>query len=123
MHNRELKRSFKGVDGTTMKILMFVAVEGQRTRARQRDRALDDPGRRRLDHRDRSAARPQGRSSRDGAPASDDLREALRAYEKAHIHSVLLKVEQDKKAAAELLGVSLSSLYAQDRRAFDLAGC
>jgi transcriptional regulator with PAS, ATPase and Fis domain len=44
-------------------------------------------------------------------PASDHLREALRSYEKTHIQSVLAKVDQDKKAAAELLGVSLSSLY------------
>ncbi len=43
--------------------------------------------------------------------SSDDLREALRSYEKAHIQSVLVKANQDKKAAAETLGVSLSSLY------------
>jgi two-component system response regulator AtoC len=45
------------------------------------------------------------------APAGDDLREALRAYEKAHIQQVLAKVDNDKKVAAERLGLSLSSLY------------
>jgi transcriptional regulator with PAS, ATPase and Fis domain len=44
-------------------------------------------------------------------PTCDDLREALSTYEKAHIQSVLVKVDHDKKAAAEILGVSLSSLY------------
>ena len=44
------------------------------------------------------------------APA-DNLRDALRAYEKAHILAVLAKVDNDKRLAAELLGVSLSSLY------------
>jgi transcriptional regulator with PAS, ATPase and Fis domain len=43
--------------------------------------------------------------------AGDDLREALRAYEKAHIHAVLVRCKKDKKDAADRLGVSLSSLY------------
>ena len=52
-------------------------------------------------------------SRKSGFPprSGDDLRNALRAYEKAHIHAVLAKVNNDKKAAAERLGVSLSSLY------------
>jgi len=45
------------------------------------------------------------------APVGDDLREALRAYEKAHIQAVLGKTDHDKKAAAQRLGMSLSSLY------------
>jgi transcriptional regulator with PAS, ATPase and Fis domain len=44
-------------------------------------------------------------------PAGDDLREAMRVYERAHIESVLAKLDHDKKAAASSLGVSLSSLY------------
>ena len=47
------------------------------------------------------------------APVStgDNLREALRTYEKAHIETVLSKVANDKKAAAKMLGIALSSLY------------
>lgn len=45
------------------------------------------------------------------SPSGDNLRDALRAYEKAHIEAVLAKHGQDKKAAAQTLGVSLSSLY------------
>jgi transcriptional regulator with PAS, ATPase and Fis domain len=43
--------------------------------------------------------------------AGDNLRDALRAYEKAHILAVLSRAGNDKKTAAEQLGVSLSSLY------------
>jgi len=42
---------------------------------------------------------------------ASNLREGLRAYEKAHIEAVLAEVQQDKRAAARRLGVSLSSLY------------
>jgi transcriptional regulator with PAS, ATPase and Fis domain len=42
---------------------------------------------------------------------SDNLREAVQAYEKSHIENVLKKMEGDKRGAAEALGVSLSSLY------------
>ena len=44
-------------------------------------------------------------------PLSDHLKEAVQAYEKSHIETVLKKTNGDKKSAAELLGLSLSSLY------------
>jgi DNA-binding NtrC family response regulator len=44
-------------------------------------------------------------------PLSDNLKEAVQAYEKSHIETVLKKTNGDKKSAAELLGLSLSSLY------------
>jgi transcriptional regulator with PAS, ATPase and Fis domain len=44
-------------------------------------------------------------------PVGDDLREALRAYEKIHIETVLRRLGADKRAAADALGLSLSSLY------------
>jgi len=110
LHNRELKRSFKGVDGATMKILMSSPWKGN---VRELDNVIEHAMI--LGEGDwiTNADLPRAMKG-DGAapaPASDDLREALRSYEKAHIQSVLLKVEHDKKAAAELLGVSLSSLY------------
>jgi DNA-binding NtrC family response regulator len=110
LHNQELKRSFKGVDGVTMKILMSSPWKGN---VRELDNVIEHAMI--LGAGDWIIAADLPRAMKaDGAAvtlASDDLREALRAYEKAHIQSVLLKVEQDKKAAAELLGVSLSSLY------------
>ncbi len=41
----------------------------------------------------------------------DNLKEAVRAYERSHIENVLRKMDGDKRVAAELLGLSLSSLY------------
>jgi two-component system response regulator PilR (NtrC family) len=110
LHNRELKRSFKGVDGATMKILMSSPWKGN---VRELDNVIEHAMI--LGDSDWITAADLPRAMKaDGAaptPATDDLREALRSYEKAHIQSVLLKVDHDKKAAAELLGVSLSSLY------------
>jgi len=55
------------------------------------------------------ALKPEG--TLPAIPVGDDLREALRTYERAHIQSVLASSEGDKRVAAERLGVSLSSLY------------
>ena len=41
----------------------------------------------------------------------DNLKDAIRAYEKGHIENVLKRTENDKRKAADLLGLSLSSLY------------
>ena len=44
-------------------------------------------------------------------PTDDDLKGAMRVYERSHIANVLQRLEGDKRAAAEQLGISLSSLY------------
>jgi DNA-binding NtrC family response regulator len=44
-------------------------------------------------------------------PVGDDLKEALRAYERIHIETVLRRSGHDKRKAADMLGLSLSSLY------------
>ncbi len=110
MHNRELKRSFKGVDGTTMKILLSSAWKGN---VRELDNVIEHAMI--LGEGDWITAADLPRAMKADATIpiapSDDLREALRSYEKAHIQAVLSKVDQDKKTAAEVLGVSLSSLY------------
>jgi DNA-binding NtrC family response regulator len=41
----------------------------------------------------------------------DDLRDAMRTYERVHIETVLKRAQGDKRAAADRLGLSLSSLY------------
>jgi transcriptional regulator with PAS, ATPase and Fis domain len=40
-----------------------------------------------------------------------DLREAVRLFERRHIHDVLVQTDFDKREAARLLGISLASLY------------
>jgi DNA-binding NtrC family response regulator len=45
------------------------------------------------------------------ASLSDNLKDAMQAYEKSHIERVLKRMDGDKKGAAEALGMSLSSLY------------
>jgi hypothetical protein len=41
----------------------------------------------------------------------DDLKSAMRLYERNHLENVLERTENDKRKAADLLGISLSSLY------------
>jgi two-component system response regulator PilR (NtrC family) len=110
LHNAELKRSFKGVDGATMKILMSSPWKGN---VRELDNVLEHAMI--LSEGDwiTPADLPRTMKPEIAMPlaSSDELREALRSYEKAHIQSVLAKADQDKKVAAEMLGVSLSSLY------------
>ena len=110
LHNRDLKKSFKGVDSATMKLLMSLPWKGN---VRELDNVIEHAMI--LGESDwiTLADLPPALKPEAGAPApvSDNLRDALRAYEKAHIKAVLAKVDQDKKVAAEMLGVSLSSLY------------
>ncbi len=110
LHNRDLKKSFKGVDSATMKLLMSLPWKGN---VRELDNVIEHAMI--LGETDwitiadlPRALKPETEAP---APVSDNLRDALRAYEKAHIQAVLAKVDQDKKLAAEMLGVSLSSLY------------
>jgi len=110
LHNREMRKSFKGVDGATMKVLMSLPWKGN---VRELDNVIEHA----MIIGDGDwitlAALPRAIKPIAGVavPVGDDLRDALRVYEKAHIQSVLAKVDQDKRLASELLGVSLSSLY------------
>lgn len=109
-HNQELKRSYKGVDNATMKILMSLLWKGN---VRELDNVLE----RAMILGDgewiRLADLPRGEAAVpvNVGPGSDNLKEAVQAYEKSHIETVLKKLDGDKKGAAEALGMSLSSLY------------
>jgi DNA-binding NtrC family response regulator len=110
LHNRELKKAFKGADSATLKLLMSLPWKGN---VRELDNVIEHAMI--LGEGDWITIRdlPRALQQDGGIPpaAGDNLRDALRAYEKAHIQGVLAKCNQDKKSAASRLGVSLSSLY------------
>ncbi len=54
---------------------------------------------------------PLGPETKQLGEAVEDLRTAIRNFEKSHVHRVLQKYERDKPAAAKALGVGVSSLY------------
>ena len=109
-HNREMKRSYRGVDNATLKVLVSQPWKGN---VRELDNAIEHAMILGDGEWIRSCDLP--RALRDGEgtlpPVGDDLRDALRAYEKVHIESVLRRLGHDKRTAADALGLSLSSLY------------
>jgi len=109
-HNHELKKSYKGVDNATMKLLMALPWKGN---VRELDNVLE---------RAMILGNGEWITAADLPPriepgqvlvasSSDNLKGALQAYERSHIERVLKRVDGDKKEAAEALGISLSSLY------------
>lgn len=112
LHNRELKKNYKGVDSATMKLLMSLPWKGN---VRELDNVIEHAmilgSGEWITVRDLPRALQQDVGIVPDLPDTDNLRDALRAFEKAHIQSVLAKSNQDKKQAAQRLGVSLSSLY------------
>jgi two-component system response regulator PilR (NtrC family) len=109
-HNQELKKAYKGADNSTMKLLMSLPWKGN---VRELDNVLE----RAMILGDGEWVSPADLprwEMPEGTrvmPLSDNLKEAVQAYEKSHIETVLKKTNGDKKSAAELLGLSLSSLY------------
>jgi len=109
-HNLEMKTNYKGVDSATMRILMSLPWKGN---IRELDNVLeramilgngewispaDLPG--------------HGSAASDGEfELEDNLTKAIELYEKTHIERTLGKTAGDKIRAAELLGLSLSTLY------------
>ena len=109
-HNPELKKSFKGAEGAVIRTLMSLPWKGN-------VRELDNV----LEHTMILAdgewitlkdLPPAVLSERDTLPPfTYNLKDALRQLEKQHILRVLEQVGQDRKEAARLLDISLSSLY------------
>ncbi len=109
-HNREMKRAYRGVDNATLKLLMSQPWKGN---VRELDNVIEHAMILGGGEWITVADLPRALRERDDAlPAvGDELREALRAYERIHIENVLRRTGSDKRTAAELLGLSLSSLY------------
>jgi len=109
-HNREMKRAYRGVDSATLKLLVSQPWKGN---VRELDNVIEHAMILGNGEWITVADLPRPlRESDDVLPAvGDELREALRAYERIHIETVLRRVGHDKRKAADLLGLSLSSLY------------
>ena len=109
-HNREMKRAYRGVDKATLKLLMSQPWKGN---VRELDNVIEHAMILGDGEWITVADLPRALRESDDAlpPVGDELREALRAYERIHIESVLRRASHDKRKAAELLGLSLSSLY------------
>ncbi len=110
LHNRELRKRFKGADAALLKVLMALPWKGN---VRELDNLIEHSMI--LGDGDWLTVNDLPRAVRSSADlplaTTEGLRDAMRAYEKAHIQSVLAKADNDKRAAAERLGLSLSSLY------------
>jgi two-component system response regulator PilR (NtrC family) len=109
-HNREMKRAYKGVDNASLKVLMSQPWKGN---VRELDNVVEHAMILGNGEWITVADLPRAlRDAEDLLPAvGDDLKEALHAYERIHIESVLRRAGRDKRKAADLLGLSLSSLY------------
>jgi two-component system response regulator PilR (NtrC family) len=109
-HSQEMKRVVRGVDNATLKLLMSQTWKGN---VRELDNVIEHAMI--LGDGEWITVADLPRAMRDNGeplpPVGDDLREALRAYERIHIESVLRRAGSDKRKASEMLGLSLSSLY------------
>lgn len=107
-HNLEMKTSYKGVDSATMRILMSLPWKGN-------IRELDNVLERAMILGDgewiKPADLPGHQGDMDEVGSEDNLNKAIELYEKTHIERTLSKVADDKIRAAEILGLSLSTLY------------
>ena len=109
-HNPELKKSFKGAEGAVIRLLMSQPWKGN---VRELENVIEHTMI--LSEGDWITVKdlPLSITGERGAipPYTYDLKEALRQFEKQHIRRILEQVNGDRKEAAHLLGISLSSLY------------
>jgi transcriptional regulator with PAS, ATPase and Fis domain len=110
-HNPELKKQFVGIQEEAMRVLMALPWKGN---VRELDNVIEHTMI--LAEGERITVQdlpPAIIASSDGHPAAFtfNLRDAQRQFEKRHILSALEQTSHDKREAAKLLDISLSSLY------------
>ncbi|MGH7829666.1 MAG: sigma-54 interaction domain-containing protein [Candidatus Binatia bacterium] len=109
-HNPELKKHFKGAEQDVIRVLMALPWKGN---VRELDNVIEHTmiladG----DWITLNDLPPSVVGAKDEAAVfTPNLKEALRQFEKQHIIRVLERAGQDRKEAAQLLDISLSSLY------------
>lgn len=109
-HNPELKKSFKGAEPEVVRVLASLAWKGN---VRELDNVIEHTMILADSEWITLKNLPAALLNAEEAipPFVLNLKEALRQYEKQHILRVLDQAGQDRKEAAHLLDISLSSLY------------
>jgi DNA-binding NtrC family response regulator len=110
-HNAEMKKTYKGVGNAALKLLMSLPWKGN---VRELDNVLELAMILGNGEWVTPAELPQSAmpvQENGGTESLNNLRIAVQSYEKSHIENVLKETAGDKTRAAELLGVSRSSLY------------
>ncbi len=109
-HNPELNKNFKGAERDVVRTLMSFPWKGN---VRELDNVIEHTMI--LADGEWITLKDLPRSIMEGKevipPFTSDLKEALRQFEKQHILRILEETGQDRKEAARLLDISLSSLY------------
>lgn len=109
-HNPELKKNFQGADDEAVRVLMSLPWKGN---VRELDNVIEHTMILAEGDRIRLKDLPVSvvEASYGHAAFTFNLKDALRQFEKQHIIRVLEQTAQDRKQAAKLLDISLSSLY------------
>jgi len=109
-HNPELKKNFRGIDEDAVRLLMSLPWKGN---VRELDNVIEHTMI--LAEGDRITVKDLPGAivaSSHGKPAfTFNLKDAVREFEKQHIMRALEQTGQDRREAAKLLDISLSSLY------------
>jgi transcriptional regulator with PAS, ATPase and Fis domain len=109
-HNPELKKHYEGIEKEAVRILMSLPWKGN---VRELDNVIEHTmilaEGERITVKDLPASIVA--SSQGNAAFTFNLKDALRQFEKQHILRALEQAGQDRKEAAKLLDISLSSLY------------
>jgi DNA-binding NtrC family response regulator len=112
-HNRELNTHYKGVESAAMRVLRSLPWKGNiRELDNVLERAMILGNGEWITAADVPATQAEDRQ----LDAEDNLFKAVDIFEKAHIERTLNKAAGDKTRAAELLGLSLSTLYRKIER-------
>jgi transcriptional regulator with PAS, ATPase and Fis domain len=109
-HNPELKKNFQGIEEEAIRILMSLPWKGN---VRELDNVIEHTmilaDGEKITVKDLPASVVA--TSQGNAAFTFNLKDALRQFEKQHILRALEQAAQDRKEAAKLLDISLSSLY------------
>ena len=109
-HNPELKKNYEGIDEEAVRTLMSLPWKGN---VRELDNVIEHTmilaEGKRITVKDLPASIVA--SSQGNVAFTFNLKDALRQFEKQHILRALEQAGQDRKEAAKLLDISLSSLY------------